>query len=377
MAKTFDDKKNISMAKHWGIALDIGYSSVKGFSPNKVFSFPSYAVKCAQQMISTRAGETDIIYRDEETKEVWIVGELAIGSIISENTNDSSLALFGRNRYFSPMFKVIARTGIGLGMMKNEYGSPEGKILHLQTGLPSAYKKTDETLLVEALSGHHHFSLKVGNHPWMTFQADFDDVNVMEQPLGTLLSVSIDDEGRQVKHAANYFKSNLIVFDPGFGTLDTFVIRNGFLETYDTDDLFGMRRVMERTVDTIFKKYHQDISVTELQKYLSTGKIRVFDRKNMHATLIDFSDILEEANDSVKQEAMEKMKTIYNNFFDYDYLIVTGGTGAAWYSYIKEHLSGMETLSIIPGNQNSSLPFIFSNVRGYYMYQLNHLRKLG
>lgn len=60
---------------------------------------------------------------------------------------------------------------------------------------------------------------------------------------------------------------------------------------------------------------------------------------------------------------------------DHDYLVVAGGTGDAWYDYIKDYYGGMDNLTIIPGNQNdTSLPFIFSNVRGYYMFMLGDLR---
>ena len=36
-------RRNIKVDGTWEIALDIGYSSVKLFSPNKIVSFPSYA----------------------------------------------------------------------------------------------------------------------------------------------------------------------------------------------------------------------------------------------------------------------------------------------------------------------------------------------
>ena len=37
------DRKNLSFSSAWPVAIDIGYSAVKGFSPNKAFRFPSYA----------------------------------------------------------------------------------------------------------------------------------------------------------------------------------------------------------------------------------------------------------------------------------------------------------------------------------------------
>ena len=60
---------------------------------------------------------------------------------------------------------------------------------------------------------------------------------------------------------------------------------------------------------------------------------------------------------------------------DEDYLVITGGTGAAWFSMFKDFYKGLSSLKIIDGAENDNIPAIFSNVRGYYMQQLNILKK--
>ncbi len=58
-----------------------------------------------------------------------------------------------------------------------------------------------------------------------------------------------------------------------------------------------------------------------------------------------------------------------HDFSEYNFLVITGGTGSAWAAKIKEKLSGIEGLKFIDGNQNdTTLPFDFANARGYYMY---------
>jgi molybdopterin biosynthesis enzyme len=59
--------------------------------------------------------------------------------------------------------------------------------------------------------------------------------------------------------------------------------------------------------------------------------------------------------------------------YEYDYLIITGGTSAAWANRIRETLKDMETLKIINGNCNDNIPLIFANVRGYYLYRMTKL----
>lgn len=374
----FRERENIAVDGVWSVALDIGYSAVKGFSNNSIYCFPSYARKITSAMLGFgSANPNDIQYKDNETGEIWSVGEAAQNMITSDETRDSNESLYGRNRYYSDMFKVIARVGLGVGMLKNNFGSPEGKTLVVQTGLPPAYLKSDTYMLQDVLSGLHDFSIKIGNNPWVSlcFDLPIENVSVMAQPMGTLLSISTDNEGKPIKDAAKYFKSNMLIFDPGFGTLDIFNIKNRLIESTETFDHLGMKRVLTETANTIFKRYHQEIKVPAMQKCLATGTVTCFDRKERRTTLVAFDDILDDCNKKVCYEALTKIDSIYNNLFDYDYLVVTGGTGAAWSDIITDYYKNMSNITIIKGNQNDDLPYIFSNVRGYYMYLISRLKK--
>lgn len=373
------ERSNVSANSAWGIALDIGYSAVKGFSPNAVYCFPSYARKITTEMLNLgQPGPNDIQYRDEVTGETWAVGASAQNMITSDDSNDSMQALYGRNRYFSPMFSVVARVGLALGMMSNGYGQPDGKNIVVQTGLPPAYLKSDTELIKEALSGSHDFSIKLGTKKWARFTFDLPEENiwVMAQPMGTLLSIATDNNGRFIPDAKKYFSSSMLIFDPGFGTFDVFNIRNRLIQSYETFDDLGMKRVLQETSDEIFKQFKTEIPVPAMQKYLETGEIRTFNRKLHKTTTEPFGNILAEKNKMVCLEALEKTNSIYNDLVDHDYLVVTGGTGAAWNDIIVDYYSGMETLKVIPGNQNDNLPYIFSNVRGYYMYMIGKLKQM-
>lgn len=108
-----------------------------------------------------------------------------------------------------------------------------------------------------------------------------------------------------------------------------------------------------------------------MQNYLETGEVKVFDRKNMRSYPVNFAELLEASSMEVCDMAISKLVEVYNYFSEVDYLTLSGGTGAAWYPYFKERLSGFETLNIIPCNRNDDISYIFSNVRGYYLYRIN------
>lgn len=374
---TIISRKNVSVESIWGLALDIGYSSVKGMSPNSVYRFPSYARKAKQLLSMAECEESDIYYKDSESGQIWAVGEKAQSMITLEDTADSSSSLYGRNRYFESSFLVIARTGIGLGLIANEFGSPAGKPLVVQTGLPPKYIKNDSELLKEALEGHHSFEIKIGRGQWQKFCFDLprENVIIIPQPMGTLLSICTDKNGLKIQEARKYFNSSLLIFDPGFGTFDVFDIRGGAINNFETFDYLGMKRVFEETADEIYKRYKMDVSIPAMQKYLETGEINVTDRKLMKTENVPFGNILFDKSKMVCDEAIEKIKTLYNNLFEHDYLVITGGTGAAWDYNVRQHFSGLSNLKIIAGNQNDNLSYVFSNVRGYYMYLVGNLKK--
>ena len=371
-------RKNVKEEGYWPIALDVGYSSVKGFSPNLVYCFPSFA-KLAGDEESALDGANmyDIRYRNEEG-EVWNVGYLAQDTLEIDDTNDSATALYGRNRYYSQMFLVITRVGLAMGLSSNEYGEKQNweKII-VQAGLPPKYKNRDSKFIKEVTSGRHVFDLKIGKGDWVhcDFTIGPDNVLVMAQPMGALWSAACDNDGKFIKEALRYFNSKVLIIDPGFGTVDLFLVVNRTIQGSETYNDLGMKRIFQEVIKEIEKTYGEDISIVKMQVVLrENGKIRVMDAKLMQSRYEDITPVLEEANKKICVEAMERSKQAYNYFRDIDFLIIGGGTGSAWMDYIKEHLYGMETLTIVEAIQNDELQNFFANVRGYYMFLLASIR---
>lgn len=374
----FQPRKNPSLEKFWPIAFDGGYSSIKIYSPNMIACFPSFAKKMAKgQTILGKVDKKSILYQGEDG-ETWLVGEAAQNMISDDVSDNATSSMFIKDRFYSPMFLVITRVGLALGMMQNQYGSPIGKTLTIQTGLPSEYLKTNSEDLTNALAGEHTFKIKIGEENWQSFSftVQKENISIMPQPMGSLISASTDANGGTVPQAKKLFSSNVLVFDPGFGTLDTFSIKNHLTENHYTFDNLGMRRVLEETADSIYEKYHVELSVPAMQKNLSTGTFRHIDKANRKSTLVAFSEILNEANKKICAEALRSIDDLYNGMFSHDYMIVTGGTGAAWSDMIKDYYKDIETLKILYAWENDTINPIFSNVRGYYMKHLNELKKM-
>jgi plasmid segregation protein ParM len=76
------------------------------------------------------------------------------------------------------------------------------------------------------------------------------------------------------------------------------------------------------------------------------------------------------------EKSVRRLMQLYDNLKDYKYLIVTGGTGESRFAQIKDMLSGLPHLTVLPGNVNTpDLSFTYSNVIGYYMFRYANLKK--
>lgn len=350
-------------AKKYVIGLDIGYSSVKCFHENGYFCFPSYAKKVDEVLLT---GEKDILYKDVATGETYMLGYSAQEMIHSTDTNDTDAEFFSRKRYGSKLFKILCNAAIGLAMQyKND-----NRDLVIQTGLPSSYETADTPAIRKAITAPAEFKLKVGEQPWHTYKFTIEPeaINVMPQPAGSLYSALIKDDGTYIPNAKEFLFGNFLVMDIGFGTFDFYGIKSRSISCKESKDEIGMREVLKRTSKKILEELNEDIRLQALQQNLSTGYVTCINEDEMKAEEKPIAKYLEQANDEVFKEAMDNAKNITSAFRDYRNLIVTGGTGEAWFEKIKTYLSGMKNLNIMPANLNDHLPMLYSNSRGYYMY---------
>lgn len=353
-------------AKDFVIGIDVGYSATKVFYENGYFVFPSYAKKIENGMLNI-TNDKDIMYRDDDTGEIYMVGYNAQDMMESTDTNDTEGELFSRKRYMDKRFKIICNTAVAMAMGDKK----DDRKIVIQTGLPSSYVTGDTPSIKKAFAKSSRFSLKIGAGQWKTYEpvVKEDDIFVMSQPSGALYSVLIKNDGNYVGDAKTILSSNVLIMDIGFGTFDFYGIKNRSIVCKESTDEIGMREVLNQTSKNILSDLQEDIRVAALQKNLESGTIVCINEDEMTSDEKDISPYLESASKKVLKDAMDKAKSVTDSFRGYNYVIIDGGTGEAWFEDIKNWLSGMKTLKVIPSNFNDHLPMIYSNSRGYYMYR--------
>jgi plasmid segregation protein ParM len=358
------------------IAIDGGYSAVKAIGERKGCIFPSYAKEIPEtSKIVGNLAHDAILLRDNITHKLWAVGSLAEEMIDRKDLDETTDEyLYQRYRYQTELFRTIISAGLGICL---EGTDPENEV-YVQTGLPSAYARADKDELLCSLSGEYNFDIKVGNSVYRHIELNVpkEHISVIEQPQGTLFSTVFDKDGEQINNRVKILSSSAIVYDIGFNTEDEFVIRNGVNSVHKTYLDTGMKTVFQKTIDNLNREYGTDFKVFEFQKFLEKGSVRYFDRKTHSTKEIPFEKELRKNNELICNKSVERLMTEFDDLLNYRYLIVTGGTGESRFAQIKDMLSGIHGLTVLAGNENdTSLPFSFSNCRGYYMYRYQMIKR--
>lgn len=362
-------RKQNPKGKNYVIGLDAGYSSMKVFYEGGYFCFPSFAKRLDKEMLDIPT-ENDIFFKDHNTGDTYLIGRAAQEMISSGDTNDTDGEMFSRKRYASRMFRILCQTAIGIATADKR----DTREIVVQTGLPSSYVNGDAGDLRKALSAPAHFSLRFGTGKWKEYTLKLNPEHIfcdMPQPAGSLYSVVIQSDGKYTQDAKKYLLGNTLVMDVGFGTYDFYGLKNRTVACKESINQIGMHEIMKHTSKKILDSMFEDIRVQALQKCLETGTVICVNEDDMKTEEKSIAPLLEEANEEVFREAFEKAKAVTNAFRDYQYIIIAGGTGEAWYEKIKETFQNMQTIKIIPSNINDHLPFIYSNVRGYYLFRYN------
>ena len=349
--------------------IDIGYSAIKLQSPYNYSVIPSLVYKVPKDN-ALLIEDTDIRFKDAEGT-IWYVGSLAKRALRKDNTNIKQTTLLSRQRLQSDEFMVQIRLAMFIARLKELTDTGyvvDDRPLKIQTGLPPEFHLADSKEIKDKFIGEHNFSVKIGNRQWMNVNLTVgkNDVYSCKQPFGTLMYCCVDNQGDF--YDADFLRRNVLILDAGFHTTDTFCCIQGADEGESiTWENLAMQEVFKRTCEDIAKNTNNraDISVFALEKSLADGFVYYGPKKEQYTFRQDFEKNLR----AVSHDLIDQIMTTYNNMIDIDVIVLTGGTGAAWYPFFKEYFKELNTHVILAGDEEAT----FSNVKGYYNLLISRL----
>lgn len=351
------------------IGLDVGYSTTKIFSIFGKHIFPSFPVKINDDnLLSTT--EPHIKYKDEKGN-LWYVGDAAYDFVETRKTVYQENALFGRSRIKSEEYLVLLRVGLLFGLLQDDFTIPDKFRINVKTGLPDQYIMSDRRLLKERFVGNHNYSVKIGDNDWIPVNIiiNEDDISVVSQPFGTLWSLITDIDGNIVNNEL-LSSTNILIFDGGYHTIDTFFNKSGCKGTSSTWTDIAMNEVFKRTANKIYTATQEKVS---LRQYELIKNIRGVDSRSVPGIVpfknqkYSYEQDLTNSLEEVAKEAINQLLIIYEDLDDISVIVCTGGTGKAFYPIFKKNLHVDVILAEkIDGNKYEKFNTVFSNAIGFY-----------
>lgn len=346
------------------ITVDPGFDSIKVIANGIIFKFPFNAEETDERVINEYALRDDFMLYREVSGSTWRVGQYA-RELIFDNKNNTELEskmrdFYTEKRFISKEFLVGLRTAIALSIDKtNLYNSQHELVIYLMVALPHSSREQYCASVKGISAGNHTFSLKVGKSKEKKYNFSINENNIytVSQTIAAILGETSDINGNINQEKFFYLSEGpTLVIDGGYYTTGlVHVSRGGSVDDRKSESNidYSMKNINIAVADSISDK-RPDIKYYVLEYMLSQNDRKVRYIEKGQAAEIDLKSIREEKIKEICNEFIKYLNNKYNKLLDFNYVLVTGGTGACFYNQLKDYYTN--SLNVIDESH-----FILSN----------------
>lgn len=338
------------MKKELYIAVDPGFDTVKVIANGQFFKFPFNTEKTDEKRISNMTVADDFILYRNKDNETWRIGQYARELIFekkdSSDIEDKMKSFYSEKRFVSDEFTIGLRTAIAMAVLRlNLYKHLKDIKIYIMVALPHSVRDNYSTQVKSILSGSHDYFVKIGKEEEeeYTFVIEEDNIFTVSQTVASILGETSDDEGNIDEDKFYYLSDGpTLVIDGGFYTIgEVAVDRGGSINEEKTfSDINHAMKNINMEIAKELENQRPDIKYYVIE-YLMTkneGKLKYL--KNGKAQIIDLNVLKKEKIKEMSGRFIESLNAKYNNLLDFNYVLVTGGTGARYYEHLKEYYVG-------------------------------------
>lgn len=321
------------------IAIDPGFDSMKVVANGLIFKFPFNAVETDERKISDFGIRDDFIFYKDETGTTYRVGAYA-RELVFEGSQEGMDAFYTEQRFISREFVVGVRTAIAMAIDKLGL-SMDGLIVKVIVALPHSCRVAYASTIIGSLVGDHQFDAQFGKEARKGFRfiVKEGDVHTVSQTIAAILGESSDSQGRINEDKFKYLSDGpTLVLDGGYYTFGFVSVNRGGSvddDKAESDTKHAMKNVYMAVAEAIadrrpdIKHYMMEHLIEQggLLKYMDNGKAAVIDLKALKAEKIK----------ETCQSLIEYLDSKYKYLLDYNYVVVTGGTGAQFFKQMLKH----------------------------------------
>jgi len=354
------------------ISVDPGFDATKIVVNGIVFDVPNYIVditgKSNDYLSINNDGKPEdyLISHYIEGKE-YLIGELAKKSILEKSNRELQSVkkdmLDSINRFMTRDFEVNLLSCIAYGIAKyakeismdltKADDANKFKVL-AGVALPNDWVKQLEPEIKKMLAGDHYFEIQTQDGIFkINFTVNEKGILVASQAQCALLGLLYDDAGNNSDNLNVLDNLPAIIVDGGYKTIGIFLLtvaQNVASSESNTD--FAMGNVHKKMAKIIREDYGRDnIMDFQIPALLENGGFINYLEEDTTGRMISKRLDLEELKNAelgqTCKELIDYLNEKFEDLLDVKSLIITGGTGAAYYNQIqtftdeeRSHLKG-------------------------------------
>ncbi len=330
------------------LGIDVGFGFTKATNGKDTLIFKSIFGEDADIQFWADFGDdtpTDHIHVTIDGKS-YFIGDLA--------EQQSSVLHFtlDQEKLITDYVKILSLAVAGMFLDK---GGAINVPINLVSGLPIGFFKQNHERFNELLTGHHSVTYHSQNGQETTKELHINKVRMLPQPLGSVLNLLMDDNGKIVnKTLAN---QKIGVVDIGFRTTDfTILDRLRYIDRGSRTIETGIARGFSVIANKLREKCGVSVELYRLYNAAETGSIK------MRGNRVNFVKIRDEVYSQLAASIANDIDRLWAADWDIDAIILTGGGCRDLAQYLRPQITG----NIIPVETNRD-PRL-NNVLGYIKY---------
>lgn len=336
------------------ISLDPGFDSMKVIVNGLEFKFPFNIVPISYDQTTDLFTVTEDYYviQDVVSSKLYQVGQYAREKLYTNRKTDEDFAqeiesFYTDKRFVSPTFIYVIRTAINIAISKflaveenRDLNLEDIKEMNITIGiaLPHTLREQYATTIKEIVAGTHVSKMTMGRLKEIQFEYTIpkENIFVFSQTLSAIIQETTNDEGttnKQKYQKLSTFGPTLII-DAGYYTVGIMSVLKGEVDslTADSNTKYAMKNVNQRTAQDI--PTIKDYMVEHLCQQ-DDGMVRVFDKTLKKGVTYNVPQVRAAKLTEVCNELIDHLDEKFDYLQPIKHILVTGGTGAAYYDQIK------------------------------------------
>ena len=298
----------------------------------------------------------------------YLVGELARKSLNEKAEREEFMAkhdmMDSKNRFETTDFEVNLMTCIGVAIVRYAKESVarhlkpeiditnpndvEGCRFYIGVALPNDWVDDVGPTVKKYIIGEHEYTVDMEDGSYkLRFSVGNNNVFCTSQAVCALIGTAYNDAGKLIPGCSTLQNLPAIIIDGGYRTMGIFQLTTANrVSAAESNTDFAMGNVYKEVAEILKNKYGRrnihDFMIPEIIASGGAVNYLTHSKENEDETIsstVDVNKIVAEVRENVCSELISYLDAKYDNFLETKQIIVTGGTGAAYYEQINEYLT--------------------------------------